>query len=608
MACLLLSLFNRVERKTKKVDLRRGALPLTGMRTSVLVAASVVVGALAAMGCTTGEAGAGAGPGSQSAQAGTGNVAAAGAAGSDTTAVTPDCTTDAPSPRILRQLTRNEYKNTVTALLGIADPDVSAIPPDRTLRGFTTNVTVAFVTPAHMDAYMSVGSALASRAVKEAFAAIVPCATQDNACASQFIDKFGTRAFRRPLSADEKARYAKLFDTALTGGDFKVGVELTLRSLLVSPNFLFRTELGTDAGGGRFVLTQYEIASALSYTFWGTMPDDALFAAAASGALSQKAEIETQARRLLADERGRRNVANFFYEWLESPRAYIADKDATAFPNLYSAAAGVDAIRDAMRAEQDAFVTNVVFDSTKKFKELFTADYTFVNDRLASFYGLPLAGGGEVAKKLVLPANSARGGLLTLGMFLFGHARTTQSSPTQRGHMIRANILCQDIPPPPPDVDATVQPGTPGKTARQQILALTGSGACPACHRLQDPIGFGLEGFDGVGDPRTVDNGEPVDTSGQINGMSSPSDPPIPFNGAKELASIIANSGQARKCMVTNYYRYARGFDAKGIDTCAVNQLSRALIESDEDLGELFIAVALQDSFVTRRSTEIVKQ
>ena len=534
-------------------------------------------------------------------------MAGGGAAGTDTV-VTPDCNTDSPSPRILRQLTLQEYKQTVTSLLSIKDPDVSAIPPDRTLRGFTTNVTVSFVTPAHMDAYMSVGTALASRAVKEAFSSIVPCTTTDSACAAAFLDKFGTRAFRRPLSADEKARYLKLFDPALTGGDFKVGVELSIRSLLISPLFLFRSELGTDTGQGKFVLGPYEIASALSYTFWGTLPDDALLAAAASGALSQKTEIEAQSRRLLADARGRENVANFFYEWLESPRAYIADKDATAFPKLYSAAAGVDAIRDAMRAEQDAFVTSVVFDSSKKFQELFTANYTFANDRLASFYGLSLPGSGEVTSKLTLPADSARGGLLTLGMFLFGHARTTQSSPTQRGHMIRANILCQDIPPPPPDVDATVQPGTPGKTARQQILALTANGVCPACHKLQDPIGFGLEGFDGVGDPRTVDNGEPVDTSGQINGLASPSDAPIVFNGSKELSSIIAHSEQARKCMVTNYYRYARGFDAKGVDTCAVNQLSQALIKDDLDLGELFVRLVLQDSFVTRRSTEMVLQ
>ena len=569
--------------------------------------------ALVAAGCTGQISGAplgrGDSPGSPQQSASGGNGSGNGGANSTPSApVSPNCTVDTPSPRILRQLTLDEYQNTVTALLGLKAPDVSAIPPDRTLRGFTTNVTVAFVTEAHMDAYMSVGTALASRAVKEAYATVVPCSTEDSACASAFIDKFGLHAFRRPLSADEKARYLKLFDASVTGGVFKTGVELTIRSMLISPFFLFRSELGTDAGQGRFVLTPYEIASSLAYTFWGTMPDDALLAAAASGALSNKTEIETQARRLLADARGRATVANFFYEWLESPRAYIADKDATTFPDLYAQSAGVDPIRDAMRAEQDAFVTNVVFDSTKKFPELFTANYTFANDRLAHFYGLALPGSGEQASKVAIPADSARGGLLTLGMFLFGHARTTESSPTQRGHMIRASILCQDIPPPPPNVDATVQPGTPGKTAREQITALTSSGACPACHKLQDPIGFGLEGFDGVAVPRTLDNGETVDTSGQINGMSSPNDPPIPFNGSKQLSSIIAQSDQARSCFVTNYYRYARGYDAKGTDTCAVNQLSQAFIKNDLNITDLFVKVVLQDSFTTRRSTEIVEQ
>src|SRR5882724_1648229 len=225
---------------------------------------------------------------------------------------------------------------------------------------------------------------------------------------------------------------------SVTGGDFKVGVGLVVQAMLISPYFLFRSELGADNGQGFFALTQYELASALSYTYWGTMPDDALFSAANSGALANKAELETQARRLLADPRGRARIASFFYEWLESPRAYIAAKDMGTYPNLYKGTNGLTGMVDAMRAEEDAFVTNVVFDSTKKFSELFTADYTFANDTLAGYYGLPAPGTGDKASKVALGAGSPRGGLLTMGMFLLGHARTNESSPTQRGHMIRA--------------------------------------------------------------------------------------------------------------------------------------------------------------------------
>jgi hypothetical protein len=517
----------------------------------------------------------------------------------------PGAAVETPSPRLLRQLTNSEYRNTVADLLQISNPDTTAIPPDVSVDGFTTNVTGAFVTEAHMDAYASVGAALSSRSITESYAKLISCQTKDNACAADFIDRFGLRAFRRPLVADEKTRYLKLFDPALTGGDFNTGVALTIRSMLISPNFLFRSELGTDMGQGRFVLTPYEVATSLSYTYWGTMPDDNLMSSARSGALASKAEIETQARRLLADPRGRARIATFFYEWIEAPRAYVATKDMGTYPGLFNAPGGFNAMVDSMRAEEDAFITNVVFDSTKKFPELFTADYTFANDRLASLYGLPAPGSPDAVKRVSLGAGARRGGLLTLGMFLMGHARTNESSPTQRGHMIRANLLCSDVPPPPPGVDATIKPGTPGKTAREQIEALTGSGTCAACHSLMNPIGFGLEGFDGAGQERTLDNGEVVDTSGNIKGLGG-SAAPIAFNGARELSALIAGSDQARACLATSYHRYARGFAARGVDVGAADKLGQDFVARNLDIPELFVQVALQDSFVTRRSAEVV--
>src|SRR6185436_5249167 len=220
------------------------------------------------------------------------------------------------------------------------------------------------------------------------------------------------RAFRRPVTSDEKTRYLGFFDASLTGGDFKAGVELTISAMLISPLFLFRSELGADSGQGTFALTPYETATALSYTYWGTMPDDALLAAAAAGALASKQDIESQVRRLLGDSRGRSRIASFFYEWTESARAYVATKDMGTYPALFGAPGGLNAIVGAMRTEQDAFITNVVFDSSKKFSELFTADYTFANDALAAYYGLPKPGSGDKTTKVALGATSPRGGLL----------------------------------------------------------------------------------------------------------------------------------------------------------------------------------------------------
>src|SRR5437868_5991986 len=242
---------------------------------------------------------------------------------------------ESPSPRFIRQLTLSEYQRTIVDLLQIANPDTTAIPPDVSMKGFTTNVAASFVSAVNLDAYFTTGMSLADRAVNEAFAKIMPCQTQDATCSAAFVDKFGLRAFRRPLTADEKGRYVKLFDASLTGGNFKSGVSLVISAMLTSPNFLFRSELGTDMGSGSFALDPYEIATALSYTYWGTMPDDALFASAGAGTLATKADIEQQARRLLLDPRGRAHIASFFSEWTEAPRAFIADKDMTLYANVY---------------------------------------------------------------------------------------------------------------------------------------------------------------------------------------------------------------------------------------------------------------------------------
>jgi hypothetical protein len=513
-----------------------------------------------------------------------------------------------PSPRLVRQLTANEYRSTVADLLQISAPNTTDIPPDVSVRGYSTNAASAFVDMSNVDKYQSVGDALADRAVQESFSKLVSCQTQDTACATTFVQQFGLRAFRRPLPADEQTRYLTLFDPSVTGGDFKTGVGLVIKAMLISPFFLMRSELGDDKGSGKFVLSPFEIASALSYAYWGTMPDDALFSSAQSGALANKKEIETQVRRLLADPRGRARVAAFAGEWLEASRAYVATKDPATFPALKDAPTSA-AIVNAMKAEEDAFITNIVFDSTKKWSELFSADYTFVNDQLATYYGLPTPGSGANVSKVSLGAGSARGGLLTMGMFLFGHARADQSSPTQRGHAIRANMFCSDVPPPPPGVDVTIKAGTPGNTGREQIQALTGSGMCNTCHSLMNPIGFGLEGFDGAAQPRTMDHGEMVDTSGTINGITAA---PINFNGAKELSNIVAGSKDAQACLATNYFRYLRGFDPQQTgdpaDGNAVQKLGQDFVTNNLDLPELFVQVALQDSFTARRSVEALNR
>jgi hypothetical protein len=577
-------------------------VPTTGsIAALVLLGAGACTGAIG--GTTAPEASPGMSIGAGAPAPSSGNSGGA-STGSAVDAATPP--QESPSPRLLRQLTLAEYTNTAGDLLHLAKPDTNEIPPDNPIDGYTTNVASNFVTQAYMDAYSSVASELATRVLNESYASVVPCQTQDTACATTFVQTFGLRAFRRPLTSDEMTRYGNFFNASLTGGDFKTGVSLVVQAMLISPNFLFRSELGTDMGGGTFVLTPYEIASALSYTYWGTMPDDALFTAAQSGSLSSKTQIQAQAERLLADPRGRCRIASFFYEWMQGSRANIAAPDMGTYPDIYTAPGGFANIVSAMRDEEDAFVTHVAFDSTKKFSELFSANYTYANDALAAYYGFAPPGTGTVSAKVAIPPTSSRGGVITLGIFLLGHARTNESSPTQRGHQIRANILCRDVPPPPPGVVPVVPAGTPGATGREQIEALTGSGICATCHNLMNPIGFGLEGFDGAGKERTLDNGEPVDATGQLTGFSDSAGNTITFDGARQLTNALAMYPAAQACFAANYYRYVRGFDPQGVDQGAVEKLEQNFTQTNQDLPDLFVGVALQDSFVERRSVEAI--
>jgi hypothetical protein len=514
---------------------------------------------------------------------------------------------ESPSPRLLRQLTLAEYTATLSDLLFLTSPDTTSIPPDQAVDGYTTNVLSNYVTQDYMDSYSSVASAMAARVINESYAQVVPCQTQDTACASNFVQSFGLRAFRRPLTTDEQTRYGAFFNSSLTGGDFKTGVSLVIQAMLISPNFLFRSELGVDNGQGVFVLTPYEVATALSYGYWGTMPDSTLLSAAQSGALATKDQIRAQAQRLLADPRGRARIASFFYEWIQGARANVATPDMGKYPAIYAAAGGLPAIVKAMHDEEDAFVTNVAFDSTKKFSELFTANYTFANDELATYYGLTPGGSATAPVKVSIPSSSARGGVLTLGMFLVGHARADESSPTQRGHQIRANILCNDVPPPPMGVVPIAGAATAGVTGRDQIQALTGSGICNTCHSLMNPIGFGLEDFDGIGQQRALDNGAPVDTTGQLNGFTDSSGKTLTFDGPRQLSTILASYATAQSCFAGNFYRYIRGFAPKGVDQPAVEKLQQNFVQTNEDLPNLFVDVVLQDSFVQRRSAEAIK-
>ncbi len=483
----------------------------------------------------------------------------------------------------------SESSDPLAGLTGRFPPEVR--PTDF---GFDTHADTARVTSTHVVEYMT-ASERAADLVVDRIGEITGC-TGRSACEMAFLDEFAPRVFRRPLTSDERGRYLAQLESESNGDD---GMRLAARTLFTSPNFLYRTEVGEDIGGGVHRLTDWEIASALSYTFWGTTPDRGLHAAAASGGLSDATGIAEQARRLLRDPRARDVVGVFAVQWLGVESILTANKSPALFPEVD------DTLRAAMLDETRRFVTHVVFDGTGQFDELLEADYTFANARLAAIYGLD-ASGADLSRTPY--ALGLRAGVLGHASVLGTYAHSDQTSPIRRGLFVRQHLLCQDFGEPPPNAGGVPEVDASAST-RERFAQHTADPFCASCHQYIDDLGFGLEGFDAVGRHRTTDGGFPIDSSGDMNDLEGLGvNTSAPFDGVRELSTIIAESHAARECFVRQFYRFARGHreddeahDSSASRECAVEAITAEFGESGYDIIEMMVAAVTTDDFLLRR-------
>jgi hypothetical protein len=498
------------------------------------------------------------------------------------------CDDERPGPRQLRLLTRAEYAATIHDLIGV-DVDTSSIPVEPRVRGFDNNAAAMAVTSRHLDAYLALAETASVQAAQTQRALILHCDATAADCPRKFITDFGLRAFRRPLTDDEITGFAAAFQ----GQTFDDGMGLVIASMMVSPSLLYRWEVGTAAGQVA-ALSPYETASALAYLYTGSMPDDALFTAAAADELRTPEQRKAQARRLLMTPRGHAQVAAFVDEWLRTD-GLSANKDATIYPTF------TDDVRRAMAGEEQRFVDDVVFTRNGSFKDLMVSDHVIVNDKLAQFYGLP-SPGADFAAVPVTP-DSGRGGLLGLGAVLASHAHANESSPVKRGVFVRGRLLCQDLTPPPPTLNTTPPGLDPNLTTRERFGTHSSDPACSGCHQLIDPVGFGFEGFDGVGGRRTVENGKPVDMSGAVQGLESLADAgKTPFNDTAGLASVLADSPNAQACLPWQYFRFARGYQDTVYDQCAIHNLQLDFTNGQLNLQDMFVDLAGLPTFNQRKA------
>ncbi len=501
-----------------------------------------------------------------------------------------------PGPRMVRRLTVDQFEATVRDLF--RDPGVTlpSIFNDPQVLGFTADANALVIRDLTAQQIMDWAEATAEWAVTTKLGSItsVTCRATDAACRGEFIRDFGRRAFREKLSDDRVASYDALFAPEKT---FEDGAKVVVSAMLQSPYFLYRHEIGTEAGGaGVYELAPHEIANNLSYLLTGTMPDEALLQAAdeavAQGTTLTSEQISQHALRILEDPATKplaeAEMMRFMRGWLQLNRLVTSVKDNTVFTLP-------DELRKDMMSETQALILDTAFTQNGTFSNLLQADYTYVNSGLAAHYGLGGAGGTELTRVQITPGQRDRG-ILAHGSFLTGHGGAKLSSPTQRGKMVRTRLLCQPLEPPPPGVDPNVKPLETPATTRETLANHT-AGTCNGCHKYMDNIGVGFEHYDTFGRWRNDENGLPLDVTGTI--IEPPTGSDVNFSGATELADYLAASEDVKACMVRYWSYYAFGGTWKE-DGCTYEKVQQEAAVDEYRLKSVWLALTRAPHFTRR--------
>lgn len=495
-----------------------------------------------------------------------------------------------PGPMDLRRLTHREYAASIVDLLGIdASEHVATFPADVITGSFdndSANQTIALLLgERYLEAAQAIGAALvADAALRDA---VVGCDPADEPCVRDLVERLGRRAWRRPL---EPSMTDALVELAMTQSDPWQRVSIVVETMLMSPRFLFRVEVGTadPEHPERAKLDGYEVATRLSYFVWGTTPDDALLDAAAAGALDEADGIATEAERLLADPRGRTTFEEFGRQWFRADTIAGQSRDPALFPEL-----DADAML-AMAEELRLRLDDAMFGDGADFLALYDTRTGYVNDALAAIYGLPAPGSAALAS---VEMTGDRGGLFTTAAFAMASSRAGDTSPVQRAMYVREVALCDPPPPPPPNVPS-IDPGE-GESVQDAFERHLDQGdSCAGCHLGLDPIGFGLERYDSIGRLRTAySDGSPLREGGTI----TVDDQAHAFGGGVELGSIIATSAQAEHCVVAHASRWALGREEDDADACGLDVARTAFADAGHDFGALVVAIVRADAFRYRR-------
>ncbi len=426
-----------------------------------------------------------------------------------------DCTGQRDPGRVtIRRLNRAEYNNTIRDLVGVDFKPADDFPADDVGYGFDNIGDVLSLSPLLTEKYLAAAEKIIEEAFKkeETKKRIMILGPNDPGAPRRILRNFGDRAYRRPITRDEVNRLMTLVELAERRGDtFETGIQLACQAMLVSPHFLYKVEIDPEPKNPNAIhpISDYELATRMSYFLWSSMPDEELFKHAREGTLRKPEVLEEQVKRMLKDPKARALVDNFAGQWLQIRNLKTLAPDADLFPTFN------EKLRSAMIQETELFFDAVIRED-RSILEFLDADFTFVNEPLAKHYGIKDVTGDEFQRVSV--KGTARGGLLTQASILTLTSNPTRTSPVKRGKWILETILGTPPPPPPPDAGelSEEKEAVLSGSLRQRMEQHRSNPSCAICHQRMDPIGFGFENFDAVGAWRTKDGKFAIDPSGTL--------------------------------------------------------------------------------------------
>jgi Protein of unknown function (DUF1592)/Protein of unknown function (DUF1588)/Protein of unknown function (DUF1595)/Protein of unknown function (DUF1585)/Protein of unknown function (DUF1587) len=492
----------------------------------------------------------------------------------------------------VRRITETQYRRTIADVFGPGIKINARFEPEKREEGLLAIGSAELsLTSSGFEQYFALANSIADQVIGEKQRATsVPCKPADpnqadDACARQFIESYGERFFRRPLTESETLARLKIASAgAQQPGDFYAGLKLTLTSLLIAPEFLFRMETAEPdpARPGQYRLDAFTKAARVSFLFWDSGPDEELLAAARNGSIHTEAGLKQQLTRMISSARFEDGVRAFFTDMLQLDGFENLIKDPAVYPKFNQT------VSDSSKEQTLKTIIDLLVRQRRDYRDLFTSNETFINRPLAAVYRIPFASNDEWAS-YIFPQSSGRSGILTHVSFLSLFAHPGASSPTRRGVKLLEIFLGEPTPEPPANVDfSKVQDSTKG-TVRGRLLDHMNNKGCAGCHRRTDPPGLALEHFDGLGQLRTMENGVRIDVSAEFEGVK--------FIGAQGLGKLLRDDPRVSESLVRNVFAYGVGRKTEQQDEAYLSNQTKLFVSNGYHLPDLMAQIAVSPEF-----------